>query len=340
MTTATSNAPGGLVRATAPTAASRAKASVGSDVKTDPAAGKRKREALSEVTSLVTNNKTKGFTVHASKGKDKEVAPKEKFDGIVLKAKTSTISVRQPLRTVVGPALRRPTRSTAVALPQVQETAEVEEIPVVHEAQDVNAMVIDHPAIVLASSHLRRPSIRRSTHNSSAVPLRQSEVPRRISTHPIAVAEQKLEDDTETTRVFKRRRTSSDVPEEVQVRSEEDRLHEESEAAAARIAAELEAGAETEIEADPDGDDWEDLDAEDASDPLMVSEYVVDIFNYMKAVEVCLLIVSMLPLLKICVANDYAQPTLHGSPKRTGLENARHPDGLAGPSARPLPPPS
>ena len=32
--------------------------------------------------------------------------------------------------------------------------------------------------------------------------------------------------------------------------------------------------------------DWDDLDAEDEDDPLMVSEYVVDIFNYLKKVEV------------------------------------------------------
>ena len=42
-----------------------------------------------------------------------------------------------------------------------------------------------------------------------------------------------------------------------------------------------------EAEADPDGDNWDDLDAEDADDPLMVSEYVVEIFEYLKEVEVC-----------------------------------------------------
>ena len=35
-------------------------------------------------------------------------------------------------------------------------------------------------------------------------------------------------------------------------------------------------------EADPEGDEWDDLDAEDSKDPLMVSEYVVDIFKYLK----------------------------------------------------------
>lgn len=32
--------------------------------------------------------------------------------------------------------------------------------------------------------------------------------------------------------------------------------------------------------------DWDDLDAADANDPLMVSEYVVEIFNYMRDLEV------------------------------------------------------
>lgn len=32
--------------------------------------------------------------------------------------------------------------------------------------------------------------------------------------------------------------------------------------------------------------DWDDLDAEDSGDPLMVSDYVVEIFDYMKELEV------------------------------------------------------
>ena len=32
--------------------------------------------------------------------------------------------------------------------------------------------------------------------------------------------------------------------------------------------------------------DWDDLDAEDHEDPLMVSEYVVEIFSYMRQLEV------------------------------------------------------
>ena len=35
-----------------------------------------------------------------------------------------------------------------------------------------------------------------------------------------------------------------------------------------------------------DDQDWDDLDRDDNDDPLMVSEYVVEIFNYLKEVEV------------------------------------------------------
>ncbi|KAF8907491.1 cyclin-like protein [Mucidula mucida] len=39
------------------------------------------------------------------------------------------------------------------------------------------------------------------------------------------------------------------------------------------------------IEADPLGDEWDDLDADDDEDPLMVNEYVVEIFQYLKDIE-------------------------------------------------------
>lgn len=80
-----------------------------------------------------------------------------------------------------------------------------------------------------------------------------------------------VEDD----RVFKKRRTSSEAPEEVKSFDEQ---HE--------VAQALEFGVDSEPEADPNGHDWDDLDAEDADDPLMVSEYVSEIFLYMKQLEV------------------------------------------------------
>ena len=76
-------------------------------------------------------------------------------------------------------------------------------------------------------------------------------------------------------RAFKKRRTSSEAPE-----TDVDELAKHE----AEVAAVLDADGIP--EADPDGEEWDDLDAEDSEDPLMVSEYVVEIFKYMKQTEV------------------------------------------------------
>jgi G2/mitotic-specific cyclin 1/2 len=87
--------------------------------------------------------------------------------------------------------------------------------------------------------------------------------------------------------VFKKRRTSSEAPED-----HKDDVKERVEAGdQIRDIAERELQKHLqdigrEAEADPNGPDWEDLDAEDADDPMMVSEYVIEIFDYLKVVEV------------------------------------------------------
>ncbi|VDC07482.1 unnamed protein product [Peniophora sp. CBMAI 1063] len=62
---------------------------------------------------------------------------------------------------------------------------------------------------------------------------------------------------------------------------EEEEDMELAQAELARHVAEIEA----EAEADPEGEGWRDLDAEDEGDPLMVSEYVGEIFEYLKEIE-------------------------------------------------------
>ena len=240
----TSTAPvrGGV---TAATAASKAKAS---DSKVDPAAGKRKREALGEVTGLVTNNKGKA---KAAVGKEKESSgSKEKFDGVVIKSKTTTTTttLRQPLKPV-GAVSRRTARTTVTTTqPQPQALEQVVEV------RDEDAMAVDEQP---AATRLTRKSVQ------SVGPSRRLKA-------------KQQEEDAEATRVLKKRRTSSEAPlSEAQVYEEQ-----------ADMAADLEAFANAEPEADPEGDEWDDLDAEDADDPLMVSEYVVEIFKYMKEVEV------------------------------------------------------
>ncbi|EGO18777.1 hypothetical protein SERLADRAFT_374878 [Serpula lacrymans var. lacrymans S7.9] len=229
--------------------------------------GKRKREALGEVTRFVNKNKTTNVPAKEVKGKRKEADPvkevKEKFDGVVIKSKPSLVAAaRQPLCTVSGSTTRLATRSTVVA-PQVQNLDKVKEES--GKVADEDAMAIDdHPTTNAAPSAEPQPhrvSTRRSGSNS-----------------PANSAPAKHEDDVEDNGVFKKRRTSSDIPDEVKL-FEQEQLQQEAEEAA------LEAYADSEPEADPYGDQWDDLDAEDADDHLMVSEYVIEIFNYMKEIE-------------------------------------------------------
>jgi len=244
---------GGITRTTA---ASRAKSTTG-DVKADPTAVKRKREALGEV---VVNNRSKNIAV---KGKEKENT-KESFDGVVLKAKPTAI--RPPLRTVGTKQIAKPTASRIVG--KEKEATVVPMKAVGKPVGDDRAMVVDLPVIPglikrgpLPTKVARQPSKQLYTRESrTKIPLRAED------------------DDIEDHRDMKRRRTSSEPPEQNQA-TEEVIL-------AARINAELEAYA-NEIEADPENSPWDDLDADDIDDPLMVSEYVVDIFKYLRQVEVC-----------------------------------------------------
>lgn len=253
---------GGITRATA---ASRAKAIAVSDVKADPTAVKRKREALGEV---AINNKLKPT---ATKGKEKENT-KEAFDGVVLKAKPTT--TRQPLRTVGTKQISKPAatriakKEKEVPLPPVKE----EQKPTA--TKDEHAMAVDPPVIPslikrgsLPAKDVRQPAKRLSNRTS------RSKIQTRVE-----------EDDVEDHRDMKRRRTSSEAPEDPR-EAEEARVQAEEASIAARVAAELEAYAD-EVEADPENSPWDDLDADDIDDPLMVSEYVVDIFKYLRQVEV------------------------------------------------------
>ncbi|KIK70143.1 hypothetical protein GYMLUDRAFT_67397 [Collybiopsis luxurians FD-317 M1] len=236
-------------RATGTTTASRAKTSLNGDSKPDHPASKRKREALGEVTSLVANNKPN------AKGKNKEST----FDGVVInKSKT----IRQPLRTVAS--TRQSTAATLVAENDFLEKISEQRGTV--EVVDDNAMVIDPPA--------------RSTLPALTIPKSLAH-PRDIS-QPRASGRrstrQEPDDELEAGRVFKKARTSSDAPDEAAVLEATVNAQEEAD--------ELDELDEEEVEADPNGPDWDDLDQEDGDDPLMVSEYVVEIFEYFKQMEV------------------------------------------------------
>ena len=99
----------------------------------------------------------------------------------------------------------------------------------------------------------------------------------------------------------------------------------------AEVAAVLDADAE----ADPEGDEWDDLDAEESQDPLMVSEYVVDIFKYLKQTKVRVLKrFVLLPKLIPHPQLTTPQSGIYGVAKGAGLVDARDSARLAGSSTR------
>lgn len=74
---------------------------------------------------------------------------------------------------------------------------------------------------------------------------------------------------------------------------------------------------------------WEDLDAEDEGDPNMVSEYVVDAFNYMMTLEVSPFNPIDDFMADHCdLGNHNGGPHVHGLPGRASVEDAHDPHGL------------
>jgi G2/mitotic-specific cyclin 1/2 len=219
---------------------------------------------LGEVT--VQNNKPVGL---AGKGKEKET-----FDGVVIKAKG--VTSRAPLRTV---AATRQTVSAAVKKASHKELTVEEESMVV---QDENAMAVDPAAqVALPSITVRRSSLVKEAHGITA---RRSDVPNRTSRHGL-MPKHLPDDDFEGDQPAHKKRRTSSVPPEEPLILEQARAQNGEEDTLARINAEMQAFAEM-PEADPESSLWDDLDANDTDDPLMVNEYVQDIFQYLKHIEV------------------------------------------------------
>ena len=269
-----------LARATASTVATRAKTTATTASRLDPAAqGKRKREALGEVPRPPANvQRDAPKETNGLKGKAKA---KESFEGVVLKKPSSTAratSVKPPsttrqtakvattsTTTTATTTSTRRTRSAtqhvepAKAQPLLEDVQEEDEEVEASPRRD-DAMAVDVPVRAPVASP------RRFTVARSSIAVASSRVQIKQRARQAAAAPVEL-DDEDDIRAYKKRRTSSEAP-------EDDFLAEQQ--------VELEP-----VEADPNGDQWVDLDAEDADDPLMVSEYVIDIFNYLKQVEVC-----------------------------------------------------
>lgn len=100
--------------------------------------------------------------------------------------------------------------------------------------------------------------------------------------------------ETDETRQSKRRHTDTKP------------LQDDSQLEADTVAAELEA-------AEPSVQLWDDLDADDWDDPIMVSEYVSEVCVYLKQIEVCLHLFAS-HLFSLPVARYYAQRRLHEGP--------------------------
>lgn len=265
----------------------------------DPAAqGKRKRSTLGEVTV----NKPKARGLMADKAKSKEdasaaPAPPSKFAGVVIKTKTASTTAlpqsRQSLRLVAAsgvvaapqpvPAPKRATRSSAAN----HTTTGAKDKPKAN--LHVDAMAIDPPDLHIpphrVNGHSRKPSSSvANSRQAAAVPVIQE-------------VRERDDMEVEANRVFKKRRTSSEAPEDpkedVKEQAEaDDQIPDIAERELQKHLQDI----EREAEADPNGTDWEDLDAEDADDPMMVSEYVNEIFDYLKVVEVRS---SLVPMMRI-----------------------------------------
>lgn len=213
---------------TSSTTASKAKM-VSKEVTTKDATGtKRKREALSEVTTLVTNNTTKG-----KEGENVAGA------GIVTKTKTMTkFSISKAGQVQFGTAATRRERLVRAAseVTTVSTKADIESISTLESEKG--------PSCSQTHEH-------GDTKMDVDVPL-------------LSVEEEMVDDGVEAQRIFKKR--YEDVKP----------VADSSQVDADKVAAELH----------PDPQLWDDLDADDWDDPLMVSEYVVDVCKYLKEIEV------------------------------------------------------
>lgn len=247
-------------RATAPTAASKAKALA---PEAETSAGKRKREVLVEVTGLVTNNKAKGKGSSTTvKGKESATAKgKEKETEVAKKPAVSKVVRARPAAAASG--IAKHVRGASVSTTASSKTTGTE------ESSGTERVV------------LKRAATKNVPSTSSFVA--KAETQTRTTTTAAkgkTLLQHEVDDVEEGRRVFKRRHV--DIPEEpVQ--------QDTSQIEADRIAAELieaDAKAVPEFKEEP-VELWDDLDAGDWDDPFMVSEYVVEVCKYWKVLEVC-----------------------------------------------------
>jgi len=214
----------GITRATV---ASKARAS-----SKEPTGTKRKREALLEVTTLVTNHTNL----------DAGGMEKSSIAGAGAKAKTVVKpSISRTGRGVIsgkrGLTARAGSESTTSTKTDGESTSTFETKTSTNTSGHADEkMEVDEPPVKLP----------------------------RVQEELVALAEE----DEDVERVSKKRHT------------DEEPVLEDSQVETDQIAAELQATELSPIQT------WNDLDAEDWDDPLMVSEYVADVCDYLKEIEV------------------------------------------------------
>lgn len=228
-------ATGANVGVTRATLASKAKTTSHEPASKEPTGTKRKREALLEVTTKVTNHRNLaagGSTTSKTEGKQSVAAAGAK------------------IKTNVKPPLGRTGR-----LPSSVAVGKRERL-VRAGSESATSTKTDAESI---STFESKTSIDRSGSEVADERMEVDEPQAKLARVP--------EGDEEVERISKRRHT-------------DDERVEDSQAEADKIAADLQATELSPIQL------WDDLDAGDWDDPLMVSEYVTEVCDYLKEIEV------------------------------------------------------
>ena len=224
---------------------------------------KRKREALGEVTN---NNKNK----NPSKGLPK--------DGKI--AKPHVLITTKSVRPTVKAPVRQTRASVAAAGKEIDIPEEDYE-----EGQDDNAMLVDEP-VPHVTQH-QSGTLAATRHKRVTQHKKSGIVVAGHRTHAVAVDVHEQADDADAHRAFKKRRTSSEAGDEALVETEVE-VQATLQNNVVPQGGLIDVAVLDEEEEEVTG--WDDLDADDADDPAMVSEYVVDIFKYLSDCEVNLMI--------------------------------------------------
>lgn len=235
-------------RATAPTAASKAKAVAH---QAEGNVGKRKREALAEVPTGANKSKP---SASGTKGKEKEGAV----------AKPTTTTTTTTAATTTTRVLRRAGSAAPSGATRIAKATSVE--PSTGTKKVLVRKVDVKPPSAAAAKVFRDPPV-------AAPSIKEEEE-----------VKDEDDDDAETRRANKRRHMDA-IP-EVLIRPKREEPN-DSQIEADKIAKELvKVEAESSFEPKPEPQElWDDLDADDWDDPLMVSEYVKDVVIYWKEIE-------------------------------------------------------